>query len=344
MAGGTGERFWPLSTKAKPKQLLPLITGQSMIRETIDRVTKMVDINSIYIATNNIYAKAIQKELPELPIKNLIIEPAFKDTAAAIAYGSMLIQKDCLINPTIAVIASDHLINDVSNFLEMLALAAIEANNGFIVTLGIKPTKPETGYGYIKVDNKMIGIPANVIKFVEKPIFKVAESYINDGNYFWNSGMFVFKYETFLDELNKYMPNHFKIISNISLQINNKVSSKILKIAKPFFENFEKISIDFGLMEKSKIIKCIPVDFGWNDIGSFNSLDDIFQPDLNGNVIKDVKYIYVDSKNNIVISNVKNKIITTISVYNMIIVDTKDALLICDKKDGQRIKEILKLI
>ena len=344
MAGGSGERFWPLSTKSRPKQLLPLITEKSMIRETFERVLKIANPEDIYIATNEIQASAISAEIPELGKRNIIIEPAFKDTAAAIAYGSTIIERDSSDNPTIVVLASDHLITDVDSFLDALKTASIEAEKNSIVTLGIKPSKPETGYGYIKIEDNVIGVPTKATEFMEKPNYETALKYIENGSFVWNSGMFIFKYNIIMEEIKNYVPNHYKVISDIKKVIGQSTGLELAHITKPFFNRFERISIDFAVMEKSKIIKCIPVDFGWNDVGGFNSLEEIFNKDNKDNISKDCTYIYVDSSNNIVISDRKNKLITSIGVSNMIIVDTDESLLVCNKNDGQRIKELLKLI
>lgn len=341
MAGGSGERFWPLSTKERPKQLLPLITGKSMIRETVDRVLKIVSPKDIYIATNMIQAELIKKEISDIPERNIIIEPAFKDTAAAIAYGSTIIARD-YPDPVISVLASDHLIKDVDEFLKMLSLAEKEAVKGSIITLGINPTKPETGYGYIQLDCKKIGVVSKAKRFMEKPNYETAEEYIDNGNYVWNSGMFVFQYDTIMKEIKKYIPNHYLVIQKMKTVMLDYSGSKLSLITKPFFSEFEKISIDFAVMEKSQIIKCIPVNFGWNDVGGFNSLEEVFIKDNNSNVIRGCNYISVDSKNNIIISDKKNRLITSIGVEDMIIVDTEDALLVCKKSDSQRIKELLK--
>lgn len=340
MAGGSGERFWPLSTKSKPKQLLPLITGKTMIRETVDRILKFSNPKDIFVATNFIQSEAIKHELQDIPDSNIIIEPAFKDTASAVAYGATIIAR-YVENPVIVVLASDHLINDVDNFIDILKLAYSEASKGYIVTLGIKPTRPETGYGYIMLEKNAIGFPTKAIKFMEKPNIEIAEKYLKDGSYVWNSGMFIFKYEIIMKELKMYIPNHYEVIKKIKSVMKDKTGTELSEITKPLFNEFERISIDFAIMEKSNLIKCIPVDFGWNDVGDFNSLEDVFEKDKDGNIIKDCNYFYIDSNNNIVISDNEKKTITSIGVENMIIVDTKDALLVCKKSDTQRIKELL---
>jgi mannose-1-phosphate guanylyltransferase len=342
MAGGSGERFWPLSTKTKPKQLLSLITQKSMIRETVDRVLTYVNSKDIYIATNEIQSEAIKQELEDIPSKNIIIEPAFKDTAAAIVYGSTIIQKNNHDDEVIAVLASDHLITNVPGFINSLKVAEQKAKDGFIVTLGVKPNKPETGYGYIKLTELSINKPTKAIRFMEKPNHDTALQYLEEGNYVWNSGIFIFTYQTILDEIHKYIPNHVNVINDMIPLIDRYDGSELAELTKPYFERFERISIDFAVMEKSQIIQCIPVDFGWNDVGGFNSLEEVFEKDIDNNIVKNSVYRYVDSNNNIVISNRKSRLITTIGVSNMVIVDTDDALLVCSKKDSQRIKELLK--
>jgi mannose-1-phosphate guanylyltransferase len=342
MAGGSGERFWPLSTKERPKQLLSLFSNKSMIRETLDRVLNYVKPKDIYVATNEIQAKSIVSELNDIPERNIIIEPAFKDTAAAIAYGSMIITRDSDKDEVIAVLASDHLIADLDGFIQSLKIAEETAIEGYVVTLGIKPSRPETGYGYIQLDDSKLNQPTKAIRFMEKPNLETAMEYLEQGNYVWNSGMFIFKYSTIINELNRYIPNHVAVINDMKKVIGKKVGLDLSNVTRPFFDRFERISIDFAVMEKSQIIKCIPVDFGWNDVGGFKSLEDVFEKDNDNNIIKDVKYIQVDSSDNIVISDRKSRLITSIGVSNMVIVDTKDALLVCNKDDSQRIKELLK--
>jgi len=342
MAGGSGERFWPLSTKEKPKQLLTLISSKSMIRETVDRVLNYVEPKDIYVATNKIQSEGIISELKDIPENNVIIEPAFKDTAAAIAYGSLIISRDSDKDEVIAVLASDHLIANLDGFIQSLKIAEETAIEGYVATLGIKPSRPETGYGYIQLNNLNLNQPSKAIRFMEKPNLETAIEYLEQGNYVWNSGMFIFKYSTIINELNKYIPNHVAVINDMKKVIGEKVGLELSNITRPFFDRFERISIDFAVMEKSQIIQCIPVDFGWNDVGGFKSLEEVFEKDNDNNIIKDVKYVQVDSSDNIVISDRKSRLITSIGVSNMVIVDTKDALLVCNKDDTQRIKELLK--
>lgn len=343
MAGGSGERFWPLSTKEKPKQLLSLITNKSMLRETYDRILKLVDKNDIYIATNLTQFSGIRHELPDAIEKNIIIEPEFRDTAAAIAYGSTIIARD-EINPVIVVLASDHLISDTKKFIDTIKIASEYAKNGSIITLGIIPNRPETAYGYIHVKKLNIDHITDAISFMEKPNYETALDYLESGQYVWNSGMFVFRYDTIMSELKTHLPNHIEVINDMKLIIGNRYGIDLCNLVTVYFSKFEKISIDFGVMEKSTRIKCIPVDFGWNDVGGYNSLEEIFPKDKSNNVIKDCRYYYIDSKNNIIISDDSKKLITTIGIMNTIIVNSKNGILVCDRNETQKIKQLLKKI
>jgi len=343
MAGGSGERFWPLSTKKNPKQLLSLMSEKSMIRETVERIIKLVTFDDIFIATNAVQVDGIKKQIPELKSENIIIEPAFRDTAAAIAYGSTYISK-YEENPVIVVLAADHLITNTADFLEAIKKASLEAVKGNIITLGIKPTRPETGYGYIRIDSNVLNLPTPAIRFLEKPNYETALDYLEDGHFMWNSGIFIFTFNTIMSELEKYVPNHIAVINQIRDLIFNYDGLLLSKKTKSYFSNFERISIDYAVMERSDLIKCIPVDIGWNDVGGYNSLADFFAKDESNNIVKNAKYVFVDSYNNIIISEGKEKLITTIGVENMIIVVSKNGIMICNRDDAQRIKELLKLL
>lgn len=350
MAGGSGERFWPLSTKERPKQLLKLIDPErSMIRVTVDRILPMIPAERIFVGTNVTQAGAIRAELPMLPVENIIVETAFKDTAAAIGYGAIKIKqnlesrfKSLNEEVTMVVLASDHLIKNEENFRKRLAAATESAErNKSIVTLGIKPTKPETGYGYIETEECYIGEPAKVKRFWEKPSFERAEKYVEAGNYLWNSGMFIFEINTMMKAFEKYMPKHFKVLEKISkLEVRSyKIEEKEQKVKK-FFEEFEKISIDFGIMEKADNIEVIPVDFGWNDIGSYPALDDVFEKDETGTINRNGIVKEFNSKNNIVLGT-GNKEIALLGIEDMIVVETVNEILVCKKSEAQNIKKII---
>ena len=343
MAGGSGERFWPLSTKEKPKQLLKIFSDKSLIRLAYERILPLVDKNQIFIATNEIQVPALKEDLTELDDSRIIIEPAFRDTAAAIAYGSTMISK-YYENPTVVVLASDHLIADGDEFRKVIKLAEAEANNGSIVTLGIKPTYPETGYGYIEVSDSTLNKATKSLGFKEKPKYEIAKEYFESKKYLWNSGMFIFKYETIMNALKKYSPNHFETIESIKPLFNKNEGVKTAELVKDKFMNFEKKSIDFAVMEHASNIMVIPSEFGWNDVGNFLAFEELFKSDENKNVIKNVKCISVDSNNNIIVSNGNYQRISLLGVTNMIVAVTKDDILICEKNKNQDIKKIIKLL
>ncbi len=350
MAGGSGERFWPLSTPEKPKQLLKIFSDKTMIRETVDRILPIIKPENIFIATNIIQAKEIEKELSDIPKENIIIEPLFKDTAAAIGYSSLIIEnrfKNKLKDNEkidVVVLASDHLIKKEEEFRNAILKASEEAEkNGVIVTLGIKPHKPETGYGYIEVNDKNIELNSicKVKRFREKPSYETAESYLNAGNYLWNSGMFIFTTETIFKNFEVLMEEHTEIFNKLRKILKTNLTGKELSDkVRPYFESFEKISIDFGIMEYSKNIRVIPVDIDWNDIGSFNAFDEIFPKDETGNIVRGQGIRILDSKNNIVISEDLN--ISLLGIEDLVIVQNKENLLITKKNRTQDIKNILK--
>ena len=343
MAGGSGERFWPLSTKKKPKQLLKVFSDKSLIRLAYERILPLVDKNQIFIATNEIQVPALKEDLTEIDDSRIIIEPAFRDTAAAIAYGSLMISK-YYENPTVVVLASDHLIKNDVEFRHVINIAEKEAEKGSIVTLGIKPTYPETGYGYIEVNDSSLNHPTKSLGFKEKPRYEIALEYFNSKRYLWNSGMFIFKYETIMDALKKHSLNHYETIGKIAPLFTKNEGVKTALIVKENFLNFEKKSIDFAVMEHAENIVVIPSEFGWNDVGNYIAFEELFDKDSAGNVIKNKKTITVDSKNNIIVSDGDYQRISLLGVEDMIIAVTKDEILVCKKENNQDIKKIIKLL
>ncbi|WP_418966079.1 mannose-1-phosphate guanylyltransferase [Cetobacterium sp.] len=351
MAGGSGERFWPLSTPEKPKQLLNIFSEKTMIRETVERILPIIPRENIFIATNELQATAVKEELKDIPEENIIIEPAFKDTAAAIGYSALIIEerfksklkRDEKIE--IVVLASDHLIKRESEFRKIVKLGAKEATtNGVIITLGIKPNKPETGYGYIEVKEENKLILNNIYKvrrFREKPNLETAESYISSGKYLWNSGMFIFTTETIFKNFDVLMEEHAEIFQSIRKKLINNISGlELTNLVREDFKKFEKISIDFGIMEYSKNIRVIPVDIEWNDIGSFNALEEVFEKNSSGNVVRYCNIREIDSSDNIVIGD--GITISLLGVKDLVIVKNGKNILVADKNRTQDIKKIIK--
>lgn len=337
MAGGRGERFWPRSRKDLPKQFLCLTDdGKSMIQLTVERIRSLVDIEDVYIATNQNYKNLVMEQLPELPEENILCEPVGKNTAPCIGLGAVHIAQRYQ-DAIMMVLPSDHLIKHNKMFIKTLKDAIEIAEEGRnLVTLGITPTYPETGYGYIKFDGEAVrGNGYAVEKFVEKPDYQVAREYLNSGEYLWNSGMFVWKVSSILDNMQKFMPATMEGLNRIKSAIGTEAQQDVL--VKEFTE-FESESVDYGIMEKADHIFIIPGAFGWDDVGSWNAVERIKQTNEFGNTVTG-NIITIDTKNCIIEGH--NKLIATVGLENLVIVDTEDATLICNKNNTGDIKKIL---
>lgn len=345
MAGGTGTRFWPLSRRGYPKQFLNLVEDdKSMLQLTYERINKFVEDKQIFIATNKLYVKQIKKQLPSLSEDNIIIEPYKRNTAPCIGLAAVYITNK-FPKSTITVLPSDHLIKDNETFLRILNSATKYAAQGEnIITIGIKPSKAETGYGYIHLGERVSQINGNklykVKEFTEKPDFKKAQKFYEDGMYYWNSGMFVFNSETILSKFKRYLPDIYNSLQKISKAVNTEDEKAIIDRE---FSSMENISIDFGILEKDTGIYVIPAKLGWSDIGSWTALEEINdEKDLNN--IVNSKHIGIDTNKSIIYNDDKEKIITTIGIDNLIIVNTEDAILVCNKNNAQEVKKIEKIL
>lgn len=337
MAGGRGERFWPKSRKSLPKQFLSLTNdGKTMIQLTVERILPLVAMEDIYIATNKDYKNLVIEQLPEIPSENILCEPIGKNTAPCIGLGAVHISKK-YEDAIMFVLASDHLIKYNSMFLNTLKDAALIAeDNTNLVTLGITPDYPETGYGYIKFNpNKCNGRAFSVERFVEKPSLELAKEYLASEEYLWNSGMFVWKVSSILKKFNELLPDIYRGLMNIKEAISSSNETAVLNQE---FTNFQSISVDYGIMEKSKDIYTLPGTFGWDDVGSWLALERIRKSNEFGNVVKG-NVITVDSKDCIIEAG--NKLIATVGIRDLIIVDTEEATLICDKESAGDIKKVL---
>ena len=337
MAGGRGERFWPRSRKDLPKQFLCLTDdGKSMIQLTVERIQSLVDIEDVYIATNKNYKKLVMEQLPNLPEENILCEPVGRNTAPCIGLGAVHIAKK-YGDAIMMVLPSDHLIKHNKMFVRTLKDAIkIAENDTNLVTLGITPTYPETGYGYIKFDEEETsGTGYAVDRFVEKPNYELAKEYLNSGEYLWNSGMFVWKVSSILSNMEKFMPDTMKGLEIIKQSIGTDAQEEVLEKE---FVNLESVSVDYGIMEKAENIYIIPGAFGWDDVGSWNAVERIKQTNEFGNTVTG-NVITIDTKNCIIEGH--EKLIATVGLENLVIVDTKDATLICNKNSTGDIKKIL---
>lgn len=337
MAGGRGERFWPKSRRSMPKQFLSLSDDiKSMIQLTVERVLPIIDIKDIFIATNKEYKALILKQLPNIPEENILCEPIARNTAPCIGLGAIHINKK-YEDAIMLVLPSDHLIKFNNMFLTTLHDACdVAEKNRNLVTLGIAPDYAETGYGYVKFNpHAMEGRAYKVDRFVEKPTLEVAKEYLATEEYLWNSGMFVWKLSSILYNIEKFMPQIYSSLITIRDAIGTEVEEEVLERA--FFE-MPPQSIDYGIMEKAENIYILPGNFGWDDVGSWLSVGRIKKTNEFGNVIGG-NIITVDTHNCVIQG--EKKLIATVGIDNLIIVDTEDATLICAKDSASDIKKII---
>ncbi len=339
LAGGVGTRFWPLSRKERPKQFLPIISEKTMIEETVERLTPLIPLERIFTIANSEQSRSIRDILPDIPDTNFLIEPQGRNTAPSLilATARVFLQN---AEAVVAALPADHLITDVPRFLKKLEAgieAAAEQEN--LVTYGIPPSFPSTGYGYIRFSRKSVrNIRGegfySVQEFKEKPDVAQAKEFLEAGNYFWNSGMFLWKAATFALKLQQYAPEWYACWEKMLLALKNEDSSQIASI----FETISSTSIDYALMEKAKGVLMCEGNFGWSDVGAWSSLLAIWPKDQKGNAIR-AESLLLDSENCLVHS--RHKLTALIGVEDLIVVDTPDALLICRKDQDQKVKDIV---
>ena len=337
MAGGRGERFWPRSRRNMPKQFLSLTDdGKTMIQLTVERILPLVDMKDIYIATNKDYRQLALEQLPGIPEENILCEPVGRNTAPCIGLGAVHIAKK-YEDAIMLVLPSDHLIKFNKMYLTTLRDACRIAEKGTnLVTIGIMSDYPETGYGYIKFDAKEPeGGAYRVDRFVEKPSLEVAKEYLAAEEYLWNSGQFIWKVSSILKNLKQYMPDTYERLLRIQGAIGTQEEEQILDRE---FHEMESQSIDYGIMEKAKDIYILPGAFGWDDVGSWLAVERIKKTNEFGNVVNG-NIITVNTKNCIIQGG--RKLIAAVGLQDLIIVDTEDATLICEKDNTGDIKKVL---
>ncbi len=336
MAGGVGARFWPRSREKTPKQLLKIFNDKSLIRNTIDRLENLVPPDHIFIVTNKTQKNSIKSQLSDLPKENIIAEPFGKNTAAAIGLAASVIQhksKDALL----LTLPADHIIKEKDLFQQTIKKAAEYANeSGGLLTIGINPTRPETGYGYIQIDDKpkADGI-YKVLTFAEKPNFATAVRFIESGDFLWNSGMFIWKASAILSEIKTYMPELDAALENLRASIGTSRFNNTLAFE---YSQLKSISIDYGVMEKSSKVFLVKGYFSWSDIGSWEEVYQLSVKDADGNAVSG-NYYNVNSTDSYVYA--PDKFTALIGVENLIVIDTKDALLICKRDQAQSVKNIV---
>lgn len=340
LSGGSGTRLWPLSRATYPKQLLPLLSDFTMIQETVSRLENL-KLQDPIVVCNEQHRFIIAEQLYQIGIRkpSIILEPMAKNTAPAIVAAALQAQ-EIDSEAVILVLPSDHNIKDSETFCNAVKLAAEEALKGSLVTFGITPTFPATGYGYIEGNISSSNV-SDIKRFVEKPNLEKAQEYLDSGNFFWNSGMFVFKASSFIDELKLFE----KSIFDATKESFEKavVDLDFIRLDLDSFSKNPSISIDYAVMEKTKNGKVIPLNAGWSDVGSWASLWDVSEKDENGNVLKgksEKSNIFVDDVHNTFIYG-KNRTVAAIGLENAVIVDTKDAVLVADRSKSEDVKKIV---
>ena len=352
MAGGRGERFWPISREATPKQLITLLGKRSFLQQAVDRVRPLVPKQNILVITNAVQAAAVRKQLPELPADNIVAEPVGRDTCAAITLGAAIVGARST-TATMAVLPADHVIPDEKKFQQVLADSLDLASRGqVIVTIGIQPTGPETGYGYIRHDAAALPTPAGVQRhktrfhkaeqFVEKPALEKAIEYVNSGSYRWNAGMFVWSFVTVTNALEKHQPD-LNAACHRWFQAASKGPKALSRILAKEYPEIRKISVDYALMEKAQNVVVADGAFDWDDLGAWPALARHVRQDESGNAAVG-QLIHVDAARNVVYDARKKHRtpITLVGVKDSIIVLADDSTLIAAKAEAQKIKELVK--
>jgi mannose-1-phosphate guanylyltransferase len=347
MAGGTGKRLWPLSRKKRPKQVLKLLDGQTLLRGCFKRLLPIFDTRNIIILTNADYAETVRKDLPEVPSENVIAEPVVRDTTGAIALAATVLTK---YDPdaSMAIVTADQLIKPAEVFQQAItdALTFVNKNPDDMIVFGIKPAFPSTQLGYIKcVNPRRCDICENEIysveAFKEKPDEQTALEYLNSGSYSWNSGMFVWKAKTILANLKKFLPESTEPLKKIKA---DWAGPNQLQTLNECFVKLPKISIDYAVMEKAENVYAIKLDCRWFDMGSFAALADVINSDKDNNIVVAGTSQLLDCTDSIIVTEDQNHLIAAIGLNNIVVAHSPDATLICHIDEAHRLKELLELI
>lgn len=344
MAGGTGTRLWPRSRQNSPKQLLDLVhPGTTLLQETFARLRPLIPTERIFVIASSQYRDAILGQLAEMPPENFIQEPSGRGTAPAIGLATIHLaqrREDAIILATPA----DHIIMDEERFRHALLAASAHAENGYLVTLGIQPTRPDTGFGYIE-RNELLpragGVAYGVARFVEKPDPITAERFYASGNYYWNGGTFISRVRDMRREIEKRLPDLARGLAEIENAIGQDDYISVLNRVWPTLPN---ITIDYGVMEEADHVAVVPLDAGWSDIGTWAALSECLPSDAAGNVIVQGEHVGLDTADTVVYASDPNRLIATIGLHGFVLVDTEDALLVCPKSRAQDVRQMVALL
>ncbi|MBX3038744.1 MAG: mannose-1-phosphate guanylyltransferase [Anaerolineales bacterium] len=342
MAGGGGTRLWPISRKESPKQLLPLLGQETLFQSTVRRLENLFPPERILVVTIEEQAREMKKQAPEIPEENYIIEPAPRGTASVVGLAAMVLKKRDP-NASMAILPSDHFIRNVDLFHYLLKTAFEVAENKYLVTLGITPTSPSTAYGYIQQGKSVEGgynYPVyDVKKFVEKPNEETAQKLLRSGDHSWNSGMFIWHVDTILNEIAKQMP---ELSDQLEVIGEAWGTSKQDEVLNHCWKDLKNETVDYGIMEKAERVAVLPAGgLGWSDVGMWSSLFEVLLPDMNGNIATNTNLHLAHETHNTLVYGGSERLIVTIGVDDMVIIDTGDALLVCKTDQSQRVKEVV---
>ena len=353
MAGGIGSRFWPASRQARPKQFLNVFGQATLIQNTVARMQGLVPPERTYVVTHARYTEQTQAQLPALPPENILAEPISRNTAPCIAYAAVtLLARDP--DATMIVLPADHVVQNVARFHEVLRVAVEKAQTpGALVTIGITPTHPETGYGYIQyeppgTDDGEHEAPRaySVRTFAEKPDVATAERFLDSGDFLWNSGMFIWRADTILEKLRHHLPRAYEAFAPLQAlpRRNGTAEERAAEDAavRAAYERSPRISIDYGVMERADAVYVVPGTFGWSDVGDWRAVYDLSEKDEHGNVlheralVHDASRCYVEAED--------GRLVVLIGVHDLVVVETEDALLVCHRESTQRVKNVVEYL
>ena len=333
MAGGVGTRFWPQSRKSNPKQFLSIVSEKSMLQMTVERLNQKIPFEKIFVVTSADQKPLVLEQIKEFNSENVIVEPFGMNTAPCIALSALYFEQRFPYD-SMLVVPADHLIEDEKKFWESVETATEAVKNNFLVTFGIRPTYPATGYGYIESERMVGDNTYSVKRFKEKPDLKTAKEFVDDGKFLWNSGMFLWRISSILQEFEKYLPNVVTLLSDIADKWDKDgIDADISEI----YQKMPRLPIDIAIMEQAEKRAVIPVDYGWSDVGSWHALYDVSKKDKNDNVCN-CKSTVIDSHNNLVFSK---KHVALIDVEDLVIIETDDALLVSKKSTSEKVKDVV---
>ena len=344
MAGGIGSRFWPRSRRSVPKHFLNIVDKKSMIRLTYDRIKSLTSPDRIYVITNVDQKSLIEKQLPKIPKENIIAEPFGRNTAPCIGLAGAIIQSNGGDKDIMVVLPADHLISDNKNYKETIRAGVDFAkDNNTLITIGINPSYPEIGYGYIQLDSieyEKDNIKIYKVKtFAEKPNLETAKRFLKSGDFLWNSGMFIWSVEVIMAEIEENLPELYEDLKKIRKAYK---TSNFDKVVREVYSRTKSISIDYGILELAKNVVVIKSDFMWNDLGSWESVYNVLPKDKNKNVIHSRDSVIINSNNNYFYS--KDKLVAAIDVDGLVIIDMNDAILVCRKDKSQKVRSIVEYL